>query len=316
MSEPPEEKTRMALELLNRSHITIVCETTACICLIVFSLSGNILVLMAAFRNPILRRSFYILVNSLAVSDILLALLVLTFTCRSTLVGRWDLGDVFCQLQGFALAGCGFVSIVLMSCIAVSRYVKIVYPAKSTTVFTKRFFHLINIASWVFILLPLSLLSSHVKFSFNPGILVCSLDFDKIPFVVVFWFLFYGANYSIIFFCYYKIWRYVKNHSQAMANSQVNAEELKTIRILFAVVVAFTLCVSPLFICGAVDMAFGLCTSPRQVYVAAGIMYVTSSCVNPVIYGFMNQTYRKEFVKLICAVRKLWCFSKFEVSPA
>jgi hypothetical protein len=187
-----------------------------------------------------------------------------------------------------------------MSLIAVSRYCKMLHPAFYVKVFTSKFFHISNACSWILVVSVLLVCTVHVEFAFNSGIILCSLNFDEIPLILVFWVVFYSLNYSIIYFCYFKIWRFVKRHSVAMANSQVNTEEVNTIRILFLVVVAFTLSVSPLFTCGIIDAILGLCSLPRQVYVFAVFFYGLSCFINPVIYGAMNHVFRQEFVNILC----------------
>jgi len=199
MAGSVDQKTKMSLELMSRDSTTILLESVALIILTVFSVLGNILVLLAAFRNCLPRRSFYIYVISLAVSDIVMALLALSFACRSVLAGKWELGVVLCQVQGFVVAWCGFESVLLMCLIGLSRYFKMVRPTKYSRVFTERFFHLSNAFSWFLIFSPLVLCTLYVQFSFNPGIILCSLDFDKLPFIFVFWMAFYGVNYSVIF---------------------------------------------------------------------------------------------------------------------
>lgn len=301
MSNESRPKVDMALELTTRGTATKVIESLMLFLLTIASLLGNTLILLAAYRKQRLRKSFYTYIISLAVSDIIMAAVTMPLACLSVMKGKWDLGFLPCQIQGFVVACCGFESVLLMCLIAVSRYFKMIHSSLYAKIFTPRFFHISNACSWILMATAFLINTMFVEFAFNPGIILCSLNFDKIPLILVYWVLFYSLNYSIIYFCYFKIWRFVRNHNNAMANSQVRADEVNTIRILFVVVLAFTFSVSPLFTCGIVDAILGLYSLPRQVYVVSVLFYGLSCCVNPVIYGIMNQVFRQEFKKILCS---------------
>ena len=295
MFNDSKRKLDMALELATRATTSTVIESTLFFLLTIASLLGNTLVLLAAYRKPRLRQSFYIYINSLAVSDIIMAVVAMPLGCRSAMKGKWDLGFLPCQIQGFVVACCGFESVVLMCLIAVSRYFKMIHSSMYAKIFTPKFFHLSNACSWFLIVTALLLNCMHVNFAFNPGLILCSLNFDELPFILAYWVTFYSLNYSIIYFCYFKIWRFVRSHNTEMANSQVRADEVNISRTLFLVVLAFSLSVSPLFTCGIVDAISGLYSLPRPVYVVSMLFYGLSCCINPVIYGAMNEVFRKEF---------------------
>ena len=92
--------TMSNLDLPSRGLPVIITEESVCM---VLSITGNSLVCIAAYRNPNLRSTTNLYIIALAVSDLLCAAIEMPSTFTTLIIGRWDFGDILCQIQGSRL---------------------------------------------------------------------------------------------------------------------------------------------------------------------------------------------------------------------
>ena len=79
----------------------------------------------------------------------------------------------------------------------------------------------------------------------------------------------------------------------------MQVDETKITKLLFAIVLAFTCCWSPLIVIDGVSMFTGKYWMPREVYMTYTYLVGYSSSVNPVIYGIFNPQLRQELCQLL-----------------
>ena len=76
-------------------------------------------------------------------------------------------------------------------------------------------------------------------------------------------------------------------------------EDVKLTKILFATVVGFIICWSPVLVLDIVDTFLGTGWHlPREIYYMYTIFGTTSSAINPIVYGVMNPSYRRAYMRL------------------
>ena len=96
---------------------------------VVLTIGGNTLVLLALVRTRTLRGSTAYLMGSLAAADLLLGLVVLPFSAVLEVSGgRWYFGAVFCTVWAAADVLCCTASILSLCVISVDRYIGVTRP--------------------------------------------------------------------------------------------------------------------------------------------------------------------------------------------
>lgn len=96
--------------------------------IIIVTIVGNILVCLAVFLVKKLRRPCNYLLVSLAVSDLCVAILVMPMALLYEILGRWNFGDLMCDLWvSFDVLSCT-ASILNLCMISVDRYYAITKP--------------------------------------------------------------------------------------------------------------------------------------------------------------------------------------------
>ena len=115
---PPGEETGPHMDLWKAIILTIILGI-----IIIGTILGNVLVCTAVAIVRKLRTPSNLLIVSLAVSDLLVALLVMPFAAMYEVMGRWMLGDPFCDAWTSLDVMLCTASILNLCVISVDRYV-------------------------------------------------------------------------------------------------------------------------------------------------------------------------------------------------
>ena len=303
----------LSTQLRSRSIGLVIIETTVMILINIAALSGNLLVCWAVYKNPRLRTVPNIYIVALAISDILMATFSMPYSCVVLATGRWDFGHEFCQIQGFFTFFLAFVSLQTMTATAINRYFTVVKPSiyRTSKYFTVRFTIYSILLVCVSASIGAGLAFGWADFTLHSGKVFCFPKFNSpqdekgyIAFVDVFYILF---SFNVLSFCYSQIFRTVRTHkkslatsSQSEAHSKLSISEINVTKVVFATVLAFTICWTPIVI---IDLTVAISAHsiyvPRQLYLAYIYLGYGSSSVNPIIYGIMNSSFRMEFLKFL-----------------
>ncbi|XP_044726967.1 dopamine receptor 1-like [Chrysoperla carnea] len=98
--------------------------------LIFFSIAGNILVCVAIYTDRGLRRIGNLFLASLAIADLFVASLVMTFAGVNDLLGYWIFGAQFCDTWVAFDVMCSTASILNLCAISLDRYIHIKDPLR------------------------------------------------------------------------------------------------------------------------------------------------------------------------------------------
>ena len=113
---------------LNYSVPEMAAVTAILVVMIAVTACGNAMVGVALVRVRSLRCVSNMLIGSLAVSDFLLAVVVLPLSTINECLGRWPLGNVACSVWLTVDVLCCTASIWNLCMIAVDRHAAVVYP--------------------------------------------------------------------------------------------------------------------------------------------------------------------------------------------
>ena len=303
----------MTDELSSRSLFITVVEVFSILTLNVFSLVGNTLVCIAVFKNVRLRSITNLYIVALAVSDLLSAIFVMPFVCAVLVASKWVFGDVVCGFHAFFSLFVIYVSPVTMGMTAVNRYVRMCKPGE---IYRRWFTKTKSIAFltcvWIVVACyvavpPFARFQGH---HFIPRYAQCSLEHHsyagKMIHYCIVLVVFFLTPLITTVFCYRKVSKMIHQHNenastniQQGVNNGISRHEIKISKSLFAVVFAFMVFWTPLWIIVILRRFFLVDIMPRNVELLSTFLLSFSNAINPFVYAGMNSAFRREFRELL-----------------
>ena len=293
----------------HRGIVFIVVESLIFLVLNIAAFVGNLLVCLAIYRNPSLRTVTNNFILSLALTDLLMAVVVMPVYTVSSLLDSWIVGDVFTQIIFCCLIFSGYTSILNVMLLAINRYFRVVRPQMFRNIYSKKTSAMMAIVTWLVTLILVSIypvIGARYEMSMsNPTI-------DKLTFSNLFCRIYTSIIASLYLFipifviviCYVKIYKTIHHHNTIAApstqegNSAYGVEEAKITRLLTAVVAGFCFCWYPSMTSTTLNI-FKLLPSSVIKYTVFMRQFplFTSSVINPMIYGFLNKSSERNFLK-------------------
>ncbi|XP_050069613.1 neuropeptide SIFamide receptor-like [Anopheles maculipalpis] len=303
---------------LRYSILGTVLLTVAYALVFIVGLLGNISVVIVVKKSTMMRSPTNRFIVNLAYADLLVNFLCLPFTLIGNLYPAWILGVFFCKgvsyLQGVSVSA----SVNTLMAISIERCFAISFPISGTI--TTRQYRLIVTIIW-FIALSINLPWLFV-FTLRPigipgSIAQICTELWPTPASESWYFLFanlffcYLGPLIVISICYVIIWKNVayRNLPREMIinrkNEVFNRSKVKVIKMVFVVIITFAISWLPLyaifcFVKFAGDLVYDEAVQSfiLTILPVAQWLGASNSCINPILYAFMNRKFRAGFKKL------------------
>jgi len=120
------------------SRPLVVMEAVALGLMILITIGGNMLVIVAVMTNATLRSPTHSLIVNLAVADLLLGVTVLPLSAIRELLGVWLMGSSLCSIWTALDVLCCTASILSLCVISVDRYIGVSRPLAYSRILTKK----------------------------------------------------------------------------------------------------------------------------------------------------------------------------------
>ena len=308
--EETEQLRVMALELKSRSDALVALEVVIFAITGTLVISGNLLTFYVIWKNRRLRTITNAFVISLALSDLCFAVLSLPLCIAANAKSNWPFSDAWCQYQGYICIVFAIASIQNLTWMAVNRYYRVVKTQKYRRYFNAKSTKGILAFVWIFAAIsPVPYFMAGYNYVFVPAKFLCAPSVSRGGYMTT---LLVTVNVAIpsliVTYCYYRVFSTVRRHNtnfqQSNSSNRISVEEIKVTRTLFALVVLFLLCWTPIFTIDFIDTIANEWMFPREVYVTYGFFAAFSSLVNPICYGVMNPIFRKAYLNVF---EKLTC---------
>ena len=300
--------------------------------MIVFGALGNGLVCVVVIKNAHMRTPRNIFIINLAISDLTLCLFTQPLNLYRLLNTQWHLGAFMCKFSAMLQGTNVFVSTISITAIALDRFQVIVYPTKDSMKKIGGAAALITI--WVISFLmssPLLIFSVYIELQPLQEIdyyqYRCVEDLtlraEKAAYSVASMVVQYILPIITVTIAHARICNKLKyrmgnrriprssgaeNGAHGSRNSDGRTARKRRTNILLAMIaIVFVLSWMPLNICNIlVEFLFSVFRSENidinLVFVICHILVLSSACTNPVLYGWLNENFRKEFLNVL-----RWC---------
>lgn len=269
------------------------------------SLVGNSLVMLVILYNRSTCSVTDVYLLNLAIADLFFALTLPVWAASK--VNGWIFGSNLCKIISFLQEVTFYSSVLLLACISMDRYLAIVH-ATSTLIQKRHLVKFVCITMWFLSLvlsLPIFILRTTIT-KYPSTLIVCyeSIGNNTSKWRVVLRILPQTFGFLlpllIMLFCYgFTLRTLFKAHMR---------QKHRAMWVIFAVVLVFLLCCLPYNLVLLSDTLLGAhliqdtCERRNNIDQA---LYITEilgfshSCLNPVIYAFVGQSFRHEFLKIL-----------------
>ncbi|NWY72616.1 GPR83 protein, partial [Erithacus rubecula] len=285
--------------------------------IIFFSLFGNVLVCHVVIKTKRVHSATSLFIVNLAVADIMITLLNTPFTLARFVNSTWIFGKGMCHVSRFAQYCSLHVSALTLTAIAVDRHQVIMHPLKPRISTGKGVVYIFVI--WIMATcfsLPHAIYQKLFTFEYSEDVTrcLCLPDFPE-P-ADLFWkyldlttfILLYVLPLLIISAAYLtvakKLW--LRNVIGDVTTEQylvLRRKNKKTIKMLMLVVILFAVCWFPLN-CYVVLLSSQTIRTNNALYFAFHWFAMSSTCYNPFIYCWLNDSFRSEIKALLNVCRK------------
>ncbi|XP_035276671.1 trace amine-associated receptor 1-like [Anguilla anguilla] len=281
--------------------------------IIVLTMCGNLLVIISIAHFKQLHTPTNYLILSLAVTDFLLAVVIMPPSMVRTIETCWYLGDVICKIHTSTDVMLSNASILNLSFISIDRYYAVCQPLHYKTKITSFTIAIMILISW-----NLSFLIGFGTIFIKLNILVVEdLNYDNVHcFGGCFFFLsktsailasvlsFFIPGF-VMLVIYKKIFHVAQKQARSIhsiACNNVNSEnskmEQKATKTLAIVLGVYLSCWTPFFLCNIIDPIINYSIPPALFDMLIWVCYLNSTC-NPFVYSFFYSWFRKAFKMII-----------------
>ena len=270
------------------STANIAISTTFIIIIMIQSFLGNMLVLLAFKRFRYIRTVTNFFVASLAVTDLLVAVLAMPFwvfhltigSVANIIVRIWTVTDILVSVS----------SIWHLSFVSIDRFLCISTPFQYPLLMTSRRAVVIICGIWIYSVIVA--VSSQVLWAWHAFPLFVSIMNFILPSVII----------MIMYFNIFRIARCQAKQIEMTINGKTRrfslSTELKAAKVLGVVIGAFLACWS-LFFALNLKYYFCRCATSLLVVSMAKWLHYGNSMVNPMLYGLLNKDFKTAFKKII-----------------
>ncbi|XP_034670656.1 allatostatin-A receptor [Drosophila subobscura] len=278
-------------------------------------LLGNGLVILVVVANQQMRSTTNLLIINLAVSDILFVIFCVPFTATDYVLPEWPFGNMWCKFVQYMIVvtcHCSVYTLVLMS---FDRFLAVVHPVTSMSLRTERNATLAIMCAWITIVttaIPVALSHSVRNYQYRGNVgTACVFSTEEevwslVGFQVSFFLSSYVAPLTLICFLYMgmlaRLW---KSAPGCKPSAESRKGKRRVTRMVVVVVLAFAICWLPIhviLVLKALDMYGGSHLSVI-IQIISHVVAYTNSCINPILYAFLSDNFRKAFRKVV------WCGS-------
>lgn len=282
----------------------------------VTGLLGNCLVIYVVTMFSKMKTVTNMYIVNLAVAD-LLFLLSMPFLMITTILGHWSFGYGMCKLYMILVSINYFTGIFTLTVMSADRYMAVCHPIQSVTLRTPKLSFILCVMIWlvsILIMMPTFLYSKTVHSPGRRGE-TCTISWPSnqlIPgnkaFVWYCFFLSYTIPMSLISFFYFMVIIRLKSVGPANKSKEKKKSHRRVTRMVLTVVGVYMMLWLPYWVF-QVTLILGerrrLELWEVLLFNACTVLTFSNSMMNPLLYNFLSDNFRKSFVKAFTCVSRL-----------
>nr|XP_004661940.2 melatonin receptor type 1B [Jaculus jaculus] len=270
---------------------------------------GNLLVVLSVLRNRKLRNAGNLFLVSLALADLAVALYPYPLILVAIVYDGWALGEVHCKASAFVMGLSVIGSVFNITAIAINRYCYICHSVTYHRICRR--WHAPVYISLVWLLTLVALVPNFFlgSLEYDPRIYSCTfIQTASAQYTVAVVVVHFLLPISVVTFCYLRIWVLVlqaRRKAKSESKLRLRASDIRSFLSMFAVFVIFAVCWAPLNCIGlavAINPEEMAPQVPEGLFVTSYFLAYFNSCLNAIVYGLLNQNFRREYKRILSAL--------------
>ncbi|XP_070186779.1 allatostatin-A receptor-like [Littorina saxatilis] len=278
-------------------------------------LLGNMLVILVVALDKNMRNTTNILILMLAVADLLFIIFCVPFTATSYAMPVWPFGRAWCKMMQYLTFVSAYASVYTLVLMSLDRYLAVVHAIRSMSIRTECNTWLaigvvwaVILASNVPILLQYDVLGyKHDTDDRSVCINVHHQQDEDMGVVYYSCFLAFGYVLPLGATCLMYGLMLKRLHGSAPGGKTNKSQESmrakrRVTKMVVIIVAVFAVCWLPIqVILLAQHLGVPFPTVPLiSLQLASNCLAYMNSCVNPILYAFLSENFRRSFRKILC----------------
>lgn len=283
-----------------------------CLC----GLVGNGLVIYVVLRFSKMKTVTNLYILNLAVSDVLF-LISLPFLITTTILEYWIFGRAMCKIYFVLFSINFFTSVFTLTAMSADRYLAVCHPVRSVYYRTTRIAFFVCLSIWsisFFVMLPIILYSTTISNRQYIDKDTCTISWPEnqpIPGDKAFtWYTFllgFLIPVALISVFYISVVLRLKSVGPSKKSKERKKSNRKVTRMVLAMISVYVICWLPYW-CFQGNLTFkpsGSKVPQWQIYMfsAFTVLSFANSMINPILYAFLSDVFRKSFMKAFNCVK-------------
>ena len=290
--------------------------------IVLLGLVGNVLVIAVVWSNKQMQNTTNVLIVSLAFADLLFIIFCVPFTAAGYAKTQWPFGHIWCKIVNYLIYVCAYASVWTLVLMSFDRYLAVVHPIASIRIRNRRNTYCLLVIVWSVIIcgnVPILVQYNIQEYVFVIQDRSACINTEGSQTNLIFYSFFFSFGYLIPLALICILYGFLLKrllYGVVPGGSQ-RAESIRSkkrvTRMVIIVVVIFAVCWLPIQLVLLIQSAirdFNPSISTFAISVSANCLAYMNSCVNPILYAFLSENFRRSFIRLLCCSPEP--FSKFE----
>lgn len=269
---------------------------------------GNLLVVITVLFNAQMRNTTNLLIFNLSFADLLFICFCIPFTAVDySIAGVWPFGELWCQTVQYLIPITAYISIYTLVLMSLDRFLAVCYPV--TRLRNERNTLIAIFVLWITaLIINFPAFSAHGLFEYeDKGANLISCQFlvnnEYMSWSTFHISMFIGSYLlplilisGLYVVMLMRLWR------NSVTQSQVSKRGKRRVtRLVLVVVACFALLWLPIqtiLVLKSLDLFTSDTHFTIALQISAHILAYTSCCINPLLYAFLSENFRKSFRKV------------------
>ncbi|XP_055642026.1 allatostatin-A receptor isoform X2 [Toxorhynchites rutilus septentrionalis] len=262
--------------------------------------------------NPSMRSTTNLLIINLAAADLLFIIFCVPFTATDYILSEWPFGLLWCKFVQYMIVVTAHASAYTLVLMSLDRFLAVVHPITSMTVRTEKNASIAIAVTWFIIVttgIPVAISHGVLRYpsrgdDYTACLFLHNQGYSLIAFHVSFFLSSYVIPLMLISILYMgmlvRLW---KGAPGGRASDESRRGKKRVTRMVVVVVFVFAMCWCPIQVILVLKSfeAYEVTHFSIIIQIVAHVLAYTNSCINPVLYAFLSDNFRKAFRKVI------WC---------